>query len=582
MSENVPTIKRNLSLVVVPFLTIASFLILYIFRTVDDNRLTSWKWAFANVDMVLFVPVLILGVILAYLLALIEYDRYRPAVLLSLSSFMISSIFWNVPEVIIDTARYFSYAKELELYGAGHFLSQWGRGIAPWTDMPLVPLLYGLVFQVFGESRIVIQIFTTMLFSGTVIMTSLIGKTLWNKDVGFYAGAMLLGIPYLYSQIPLMLVDVPTMFFLVLSIYTFILAMEKGGAWIFLSAISIFMAVFCKYSTWLMLSVLVWVLMVYLIQSTTTVSPPLEKGGRGGFEPASLSTVIIRGILVALILAVLAGMIVYFKYDVIAGQISFLQEYQKPGLKRWTEGFVSTFFYQTHPFITIAAICSVIAAVIKRDLKFLIISWLLILIIVLQIKRSRYALIIFPMLTLMASYGLSIIKTDQVKRYILASIVMTSVIVAVFAYKPLLMDMSLGNLQAAGAYLDSLELEEIEVLTVQPEDSTVNIAATVPVLDLFTQKKISYHYDKSNTPPLEDIKESPLRFTWEYTNPAYYESGSSVTESVRAIVLIANGPVKELPHEIEKRVSVLNAVQVFNRTTGLFRFNPVVAIYLPE
>jgi len=572
MSENVPTIKRNLSLVVVPFLTIVSFLILYIFRTVDDNRLTSWKWAFANVDMVLFVPVLFLVVILAYLLSLIEFHRYRPAVLLFLSSFMIPSIFWNVPEVIIDTARYFSYAKEIELYGAGHFLSQWGRGIAPWTDMPLVPLLYGLVFQVFGESRIVIQIFTTMLFSFTVVITSLIGKTLWNEEIGFYAGALLLGIPYLYSQIPLMLVDVPTMFFLTLAIYTFIKAIEKGGAWIPLSAISIFMAVFSKYSTWLMLSVIDILFLIYLIQG------PGVRDQVSGFRMKIFK----RGMAVTAVLAVFAGILVYFKYDVIAGQISFLQEYQKPGLKRWTEGFVSTFFYQTHPFITIAAICSVIAAVIKRDLKFLIISWLLILIVVLQIKRSRYALIIFPMLTLMASYGLSIIKTDQVKRYILASIVMTSVIVAVFAYKPLLMDMSLGNLQAAGAYLDSLELEEIEVLTVQPEDSTVNIAVTVPVLDLFTQKKISYHYDKSNTPPLEDIKESPLRFTWEYTNPAHYESGSSVTESVRGIVLIANGPVKELPHEIEKRVSVLNAVQVFNRTTGLFRFNPVVAIYLPE
>lgn len=321
-----------------------------------------------------------------------------------------------------------------------------------------------------------------------------------------------------------------------------------------------------------MLSVIDIVFLIYLIQG------PGVRDQVSGFRMKIFK----RGMAVTAVLAVFAGILVYVKYDVIAGQISFLSEYQKPGLKRWTEGFISTFFYQTHPFITIAAICSVIAAVIKRDLKFLIISWLLILIVVLQIKRSRYALIIFPMLTLMASYGLSIIKTDQVKRYILASIVMTSVIVAAFAYRPLLMDMSLGNLQAAGAYLDSLELEEIEVLTVQPEDSTVNIAVTVPVLDLFTQKKISYSYDDSHNPALEDIRESPLRFTWEYKNPAYYESGSSVTESVRAIVLIANGPVKELPHEIEKRVSVLNAVQVFNRTTGLFRFNPVVAIYLPE
>ena len=104
----------------------------------------------------------------------------------------------------------------------------------------------------------------------------------------------------------------------------------------------------------------------------------------------------------------------------------------------------------------------------------------------------------------------------------------------------------------------------------------------MPVLDLFTGKKIIYSYDGSNTPPVEDIKESPLRFTWEYNNPLYYASDSPGREDRRAIVLIANEPVRELPAEIQNRLMNLSSAKVFNRSTGLFRFNPFVAIYLPE
>ena len=93
--------------------------------------------------------------------------------------------FWKVPEVIVDASRYFTQAKHLDVYGIGYFLREWGRDINIWTDMPLIPFLYGLIFKLFGESRIYIQAFTTLLFSLTVVLTYNIGKTLWDETVGF-------------------------------------------------------------------------------------------------------------------------------------------------------------------------------------------------------------------------------------------------------------------------------------------------------------------------------------------------------------------------------------------------------------
>ena len=212
---------------VVLLLSLAAFLTLFVFRAQDDNRLTSWQWVFNDADVFRITPILVVGLLLAYALATVPLPRHRPASVLFVLSFAVAALSWTEPEVIVDTARYFTQAKHVELYGVGYFLTEWGGQISAWTDLPLVPLLYGLIFSLFGENRIFIQVFTTLLFSGTVVLTYLIGKTLWDEAVGFYAGALLLGMPYLLAQVPLMLVDVPTMFFLTLAVFMTIQALDR-------------------------------------------------------------------------------------------------------------------------------------------------------------------------------------------------------------------------------------------------------------------------------------------------------------------------------------------------------------------
>ncbi|MEW6601906.1 MAG: hypothetical protein AB1499_13115, partial [Nitrospirota bacterium] len=161
------------------FLTFSSFLLLYTFRRADDNRLTSWKWAFANAELSWTLLIILAGIILVYLLLNSPITRQRPSLFLFCVSFVVCAIFWEVPEVIIDSSRYFTQAKHLEVYGIGYFLSEWGKNIYAWTDLPLVPFLYGLVFKIFGESRAFIQVFTAVGFSGTAVVTYLIGRALW-------------------------------------------------------------------------------------------------------------------------------------------------------------------------------------------------------------------------------------------------------------------------------------------------------------------------------------------------------------------------------------------------------------------
>jgi len=602
-------LKKIDYVLLISLLTLFTFLTLFVFRHIDDNRLTSWQWVFASIDAVRIFFILILGIIFAYVLSKVNlpesftiHGSRFTGLFLFLLSFIIAIPFWGGPEVLVDASRYFTQAKHLEVYGIGYFLKEWGKDIGAWTDMPLVPFLYGLIFKFLGESRIYIQIFTTLLFSMTVVLTYQIGKTLWDKNVGFFAGVLLLGIPYLFTQVPLMLVDVPTMFFLILSVYTFLKALERGGWMIAFSSLSIFLAFFSKYSAWLMLSVLIVIFLVYLkIGFSPSPSPPPVKGEGTGKEPQILKegitlvplpsrkesgmegqTVIYRGALIISLTTLLIGIFFLYKFDVFFEQIRLLFQYQMPGLRRWGESFISTFFFQIHPFITASALYSTYVSFKRKDIKYAIIGYLIILIVLLQIERIRYIIMIFPMLTLMASYGLREIRDKEIRRFVVLCAIISSLVVGMFAYLPFVQKISTVNLKYAGEFLDSIDEKNIEVFTLPQKEHVVNHAVSVPILDLFTKKNITYHYDPSFSPPQEEIEKSPLRFTWEYKNPKYYASENKASEGDTAVVIISADINEILPEHIMQRIKGHHLSKVFRISEGLFGYQTMVRIYRLE
>jgi hypothetical protein len=563
MEETRHFLKKNDRLIIVSLLSLLTFLIQYVFRHLDDNTLTSWQWTFEGLNASRIFFFLAAGVAVSSFILRFSFPEKNPVLFLFLTSFIIGTLFWQVPEVILDSSRYVTQAKHLEVYGIRYFIDEWGKGINAWTDMPLVPFLYGLIFKFFGESRLYIQIFTTFLFSITAVCTYLIGKTLWESETGFYGGILLCAVPFLLTQVPLMLVDVPTMFFLTFAIFAFIKALNKGGAWLVAASFAILLAVFSKYSTWIMLSVLAVILLLHLIQTQSTQS--------------SKRRALYHGISIALLSSLFIGIIISYKFDVISSQLALLNEYQKPGLRRWGESFISTFFFQTHPFVSIAAVCSIYAAVKKRDVKYLIIFWLVLLVIVLQVKRARYTLIVLPMFTLMASYGLQIITNREVKRFIVLCALSSSLIIMVFSYLPFLNKMSPANLKNAGAFLNTLNTDSVKVFTLPAKDTLVNPAIAVPVLDLFTDKTIHYQYDKKQLQLSddEDIKSSSVRFTWEFRNPDYYAS-----EGWDKVVVIVSNNLDYRMHEyIGKEMDGYQLMKRFSSSSGIFLYNPMVSVY---
>ncbi len=470
--------------------------------------------------------------------------------------------------MIVDASRYFTQAKHLELYGIPYFFREWGKTIQSWTDLPLVPFLYGLIFRFFGECRPYIQIFTTSLFSMSVVLTYLIGRELWDEDRGITAGALLLGMPYLLSQVPLMLADVPTMCFFTLSVFTFIRGIKRGGLTIALSVLSLFMALFSKYSTWPMLSVLVVILLVYLREPACPAGRPAP--GR--------REILSRGMMIIGPAIVLAAGAVLYKHHVFFEQMKLLLQFQKAGLGKWGESFLSTFLFQIHPFITLFALYSLYAAFKKRDLKYAIISWLLVLLVVFQVRRIRYTLPLFPMVALMASCGLHYIKDKDVRRFVVWCAVVSSLSVSLLGYLPFLQKVSTVNLKASGRFLDMMDGSKVEVFTLPVKEPVLNPAVAVPLLDLFTRKQIVYRYERTS-PLSETERNSSLRFTWEYRNPEYYQDGNRGEDI--PVVIISGGPYERLPGEVEKRIRGYRLVQEFDTYEGIFDFRTTVSVFQP-
>ncbi len=530
---------------------------LYVFRAWDDNRLTSWRWVFATADPLRLYALSAAGIAAAVLLARSPMPR-RPAALLAAASAAAALPFWSAPEAIVDASRYFAEAKYLEVHGLGSFLAEWGRAVPAWTDLPLVPMLHGLAFGLLGESRAVAQGLGTLLFAGAVALTCRLGRVLWDEELGFTAGALLLAMPYLIAQVPSLLVDVPTMFFVALAVTAAEDALRRGGpARIAAAALAVALACLGKYSAWLLLTVV-----------------PVMAVVQGRAAPRALR----RGLALGLSSAALILAVVLSRREVFRGQLALLLGYQAPGLRRWGESLVSTFLFQIHPFVTAAALLSLWVAARRRDLRYAVVLWPVLLLLLPGAQRSRYLIPALPMVALMAAYGLRLLRSPELRRLVAGCAVATSLVVALYGFLPFLRHTGAANLKAAGEYLDALGADPVEVLTLSRPAAEVNPAAWVPLLDLYTRRTLRYAYREPPPSARERARSSPLRFTWEYRNPDWYQSGGP---GAAAVVLLADDLDRPLPPPVQDRLRGLRLARRFDADDGVFREPPLVAVYLP-
>jgi len=133
------------------------------------------------------------------------------------------------------------------------------------------------------------------------------------------------------------------------------------------------------------------------------------------------------------------------------------------------------------------------------------------------------------------------------------------------------------NLQQAGEYLDTQDAVEVEVVALQQSQAAINPAVSVPLLDLYTSKRLTVRLDEL-APAGPHADESSLRFTWEYRSPEYYGGGGRRAE---VVVVIADDEAQPLPDGIAQRLIDCRLSRQFIGSENVFGYKTVVKAYLP-
>jgi 4-amino-4-deoxy-L-arabinose transferase-like glycosyltransferase len=298
----------------------AAYALLRGLATLDDNRLTSWAWHQAGVGLGEFLGVTLAALALAWLLWLVPPLPARakaPALFLGLAAALTPLTF--TPEVILDAARYFTYAKHAALHGLAGLGRDWGTGLPVWSDLPAAPVLHGLIFCVFGEQRLAVQLAHLALYALSAVLARGLGRRLWGEAAGDAAGLLLAAFPFALAQVPLMLVDVPAMFLLTLFLYALARAgLEGSRAWAAWAVPAGALALLAKYSLWPLMA----------------LSPLAPWAWADERRTRLRLTAALAGALA------LAGVFVLAKPAVVAEQLGLLGGYQWGGLGRWGESLL--------------------------------------------------------------------------------------------------------------------------------------------------------------------------------------------------------------------------------------------------
>jgi uncharacterized membrane protein (GlpM family) len=162
-----------------------------------------------------------------------------------------------------------------------------------------------------------------------------------------------------------------------------------------------------------------------------------------------------------------------------------------------------------------------IPAAREKDTRFLVAGWFVVIVLLLQIKRIRYIIPLFPLFALMASYGLNEIRDKGMKKFVSLCIVASSLVIAYGAYLPFLNRTSFANLKQAGRYLDTLDCAYVEVHALPQKSSSGSTFTAIPILDYHTEKTLVSPQEWPTRRGEENTRSS-LRFTWEMTKPGFY------------------------------------------------------------
>ncbi len=523
----------------------------FLFRKFDSNTLVNWNWITVIEGpwrlYIIFISAGLLPLVFEILEPRMPLRGSSPIskgrYLLILLAIALVIPLSRVPQVIIDSSRYFIQAKYLSLYGLWEYLRDWGEGLDAWTDLPLIPAFYGVSFKVFGEGPVGVLLINISLLVLTLCCLYGIGANLWSERVGVYSSLMLLFSYYLLIQLPLMLVDLGSMALFTFSLYLFIHALRRSDkSTLLYSGVCISASLLTKYSVWLF-SLLIYPITILVLYIRFRDSSILKRA----------TSILCLSLLIL-------GLMIGAKYQVFKDQIFLLSGFQRHGLSRWKEFSLGTLFFQIHPLFSLMLFYALLKGIRRRDILLLIPSAGLLLF--LCIHRSRYILPLLPLVSLLAGYGLWSLGSDRLRRQALATGMLTSLSIALFLYVPFLRMASSQNLTDAADYLHRNGCRSVHVVSRPQTGSGGNTAPLVALFDLYYRGEI---ISVTGWEVKQTEGYHPLVFTWLIKSPPFYPENRDRSGGSQVVI------ASELP-------SSEGFERTFQRSLPFFRYRSIVGV----
>ncbi len=525
--------KSEIALVLVLVNLCIGFLY-FLFRNKDKTTLVNWAWLFQDIGHWNIYGAFLVASLLGVLWWRFVPSKIQYAGLLCATGGLLIYL-TGIPEVVPDASRYFIQAKYLALNGPVYFLKNWGKEISAWTDLPLGPFLYGMLFRIAGDYRFLVQGLNILILVLCCIWLYRLGAYLWNPTAGILSVLTFLSAPYLLVQTPLMLVDILTM-----SLFTFILYLYTTGPDSTKSTLgtglALALGLLSKYSLWLFLPLVVglWVLLKEKKNLTMVISSSL------------IGVFIVLGFL--------------FKDHVIIEQLDLLFKFQGQGLGHWKEPVLRVLLFHFHPFFLVLSVTGLLMLIRGRHRFWPVVAVALILSVVLG--RGRYILPLVPLLSLAGGFALSRLYPGIARLVVALMIVTTAVLSGLYAREFSLY--SATNLKTSAEWLNRSNCMAVQVQTLPQKDSLGQTAPSVAIFDLYYRGRI-VSVQPWKTAPEDKLYYHPLFFTWKILRPDFYPARPF--KETLTTVLIASR---------EEQLS--KAWLKFTRRTGHFRYRTLVGL----
>lgn len=426
-------------------------------------------------------------------------------VLLTLAS---QIFFLRIPETNPDFTRYIQHAQIFTDYGPLYYFDQWGSAFSTHVDLPTGSLPFGILFMIFGENRLIIQIFSVIIVITTAYLIFLLGNKIFSKKCGIISALLFLSFPFLLTQIPLLLVDIVSMFYLTAFAYFAYCYLEEGnvgtlllsGALFFLAAFSKILAPLfmlgivlgllivttVKYDTiqpYLRLSLLFFVSLIpsviYFIHLSHLFSGTILTHINRIYSLPIDWTVLCAGLVVAsIVLAASPLFISVAKKAILRSRLRV----ECPHLDIILIGIVycilfallffdfgrSHFYLRSLPIAVgiipaLLALISIGSVIRKRELMAVpLILWLIIPILFMPNTMYKYLQPAYPAIALLCGLTVCWVKDLRIQKYITVGAILMGLIIALCVFYPMCMTHSQNNVQNSVEYLDSVGLENQE------------------------------------------------------------------------------------------------------------------------